>query len=188
MAGFYHAPHTDLGVTIPETRACPRIRECVLQRQKMTIRLGFAFVSLMFVLLPPAYAQTVNGNTDAAFAVGKWKESHEGVSLFCARVTTKNDVIKGNSNGVCFLTEAQASAKDSVTISTNTFVVIAWDEHSLSAVTEFYADKSGKETSKSSPGTIKFEFRLVLDFDKHQMTKLVEASTGNTVGYHLEDQ
>lgn len=139
-------------------------------------------------LLPAANAQTVNGNINAAFAVGKWKESHEGVSLFCARVTTQKDVIKGNSNGVCFLTEAQASAKDSVTLSTNTFAVTAWDEHTLTAVTEFYADKNGNQTSKASPGAIRYGFRLVLNFETHQMTKFVEASTGNTVGYHLEDQ
>lgn len=132
-------------------------------------------------------AQTVNGNMDAAFAVGKWKESREGVSLFCVRVTTQEDVLKGDSSGACFLTEAQASAKDSVTMSTNTFEVTNWDDHSLSAVTEFYADKNGDQTSKSSPGAVKFVFRLVLDFETHQMTKFVEPGTGNTRGYHLVD-
>ena len=73
-------------------------------------------------------------------------------------------------------------------MSTNTFVVTSWGDHALTAVTEFYADKNGDQTSKTSPGAIKFVFRLVLDFEKHQMTKFVEASTGNTVGYHLEDQ
>src|SRR5437870_13552750 len=89
----------------------------------------------------------------------------KGVSLFCARVTTEKDVTKGNSNGVCFLTEAQASTKDSVVMSTNTFPVTSWDDHSLTAltaVTEFYADKNGDQTSKTSPGAIKFVFRLVL--------------------------
>jgi len=143
---------------------------------------------LLLVLLPAAKAQTVNGNMDAAFAVGKWKESHEGVSLFCARITTQKDVIKGNSNGACFLTEAQASAKDSVTMSTNMFAVTSWDEHTLTAVAEFFADKNGDQTSKSSPGALKFQFRLVLNFGTHQMTKFVEASTGNTKGYHLEGQ
>ena len=76
------------------------------------MRVALILFFLLFVLRPAANAQTVNGNNDAAFAVGKWKESHEGVSLFCARVTTQKEVIKGNSNGVCFLTEAQASAKD----------------------------------------------------------------------------
>jgi hypothetical protein len=144
---------------------------------------------------PAANAQTVNGNINAAFAVGRWKESHEGVSLFCARVTTQKEVVKGNSNGVCFLTEAQASAKDSVAMSTNTFPVTSWDDHSLTAVTEFYADKNGDQTrrhqitsSKTSPGAIKFVFRLVLNFETHEMTKFVEASTGNTSGYHLEGQ
>ena len=147
---------------------------------------GLICMFLLFALLPAVNAQSVNGNINAAFAVGKWKESHEGVSLFCARVTTQKEVVKGNSNGVCFLTEAQAGAKDSVTMSTNTFPVTSWDDHTLMAVTEFYADKSGEQTSKTSPGAIKFEFRLVLNFETHQMTKFVEASTGNTVGYHLE--
>ena len=117
----------------------------------MRIRFGVGLICwfLLFVL-PAANSQTVNGNINAAFAVGKWKESHEGVSLFCARVTTEKEVTKGNSNGVCFLTEAQASAKDSVVMSTNTFPVTSWDDHSLTAVTEFYADKNGDQASKTS--------------------------------------
>src|SRR2546425_5613588 len=93
-------------------------------RIRFAVRLICLF--LLFVLRPAANAQTVNGNINGAFAVGRWKESREGVSLFCARVTTQQDVIKGNSNGVCFLTEAQASAKDLVTMSTNTFPVTSW--------------------------------------------------------------
>ncbi len=152
------------------------------------LALGLICLFLMFFLRPAANAQTVNGNINVAFAVGKWKESHEGVSLFCARVTTQKEVIKGNSNGVCFLTEAQASAKDTVTMSTNTFPVTSWDDHTLTAVMDFYADKNGDQTEKTSPGAIKFVFRLALNFETHQMTKLVEASTGSTVGYHLADQ
>lgn len=143
---------------------------------------------LLLALSAAASAQAVNGNINAAFAVGKWKESHEGVSLVCVRVTTQKDVIKGNSTGACFLTEAQAIAKDSVTMSTNAFDIMSWDEHSLTAATDFYADKNGDQTAKSSPGAIKFVFRLVIDFDKHQLTKFVEADTGKTVGYHLESQ
>jgi len=156
----------------------------------MRIRFAFGLICLFFLfsLRPAANAQTVNGNNDAAFAIGKWKESHEGVSLFCARVTTQKEVIKGNSNGVCFLTEAQASAKDAVVMSTNTFPITTWEEHTLTAVTEFYADKNGDQTSKTSPGAIKYVFRLVLNFETHQMTKFVEANTGSTVGYHLVDQ
>ena len=148
------------------------------------------YLMLFLLLALPAAvnAQTVNGNLDAAFAVGKWKESHEGVSLFCVRVTTQEDSLKGDSSGACFLTEAQASAKDSVTMSTNTFAVTTWDEHALTAATEFYADKNGDQTSKSSPGAVKFVFRLVLNFDTHQMTKFVEPGAGNTRGYHLVDQ
>jgi hypothetical protein len=152
------------------------------------IRFGVGLICWFLLFVLATHAQTVNGDNDAAFAIGKWKESHEGVSLFCARVTTRKDVIKGNSNGVCFLTEAQASAKDAVAMSTNLFPVASWDGHSLTAVTEFYADKNGDQTDKSSPGALKFVFRLVLDFDKHQMTKFVEASTGTTGGYHLVSQ
>ncbi len=156
--------------------------------KKVTALLVLSFCTLAALLSVSTNAQTVNSNINAAFAVGKWKESHEGVTLFCVRATTQKEVVKGNSNGVCFLTEAQASAKDSVTMSTNTFPVTSWDDHTLTAITEFYADKNGDQTSKTTPGAIKFVFRLVLDFDAHQMTKFVEASTGNTVGYHLENQ
>jgi hypothetical protein len=101
-----------------------------------------------------------------------------GPTLYCARVTTQREVIKGNSSGVCFLTEAQAMAKDSVFMSTNTFPVTSWDEHTLTAATEFYADQNGDQTTKSSPGATKFVFRIVLNFETHQMTKFVETSTG----------
>jgi hypothetical protein len=111
-----------------------------------------------------------------------------GVSVFCVRVRTQQEVIKGNSNGACFLTEAQATGKDSVVMSTNTFPVTSWDDHTLTAVTEFYADKNGDQTSKTSPGATKYVYRLVLNFATHQMTKFVEASTGTTLGYHLENQ
>lgn len=156
----------------------------------MRVRLAFSLICLffLFALLPTANAQTVSGNSDLASAVGKWKESNEGVSLFCARVTTQKAVIEGNSRGVCFLTEAQADAKDSVVISTNAYPVASWDDHTLSAVTELYVDKNGDQTSKTSLGAIKLVFRLVLNLDTHQLTKFVEASTGNTVGYHLVGQ
>jgi hypothetical protein len=73
----------------------------------MRIRLAFGFVCLflLFIWRPAADAQTVSGNNDLAFAVGKWKESREGVTLYCVRVTTQKEVLKGNSNGVCFLTD-----------------------------------------------------------------------------------
>ena len=148
----------------------------------------YLMLFLLLALPAGANAQTVNGNLDAAFAVGKWKESREGVSLFCVRVTTQEDVLKGDSSGACFLTEAQASAKDSVTMSTNTFAVTSLDEHTLTAVTEFYTDKNGDQTSQSSPGAIKFVLRLVLNLDAHQLTKFVEPGAGNTRGYHLVDQ
>ena len=119
----------------------------------MRIRFAFGFVCwlLLFIWGPSADAQTVNGNNDAAFAVGKWKESHEGVTLVCVRVTTQKDVLKGNSTGACFLTEAQALAKDSVTRSTNTFDIVSWDEHSLTAATDFYADQNGNEQPNPAP-------------------------------------
>jgi hypothetical protein len=137
---------------------------------RIRFAVGLICLFLSFVLRPAADAQTVNGNINAAFAVGKWKESHEGVSLFCVRVTTQKEVTKGNSNGVCFLTEAQSSAKDSITMSTNTFAVTSWDDHSLTAITEFYADKNGDQTDKTSPGATKYVFRLVINFETHQMT------------------
>src|SRR5437879_11692582 len=108
--------------------------------------------------------------------------------MFCGHVTTKENVSKGDSSGACFLTEAQASAKDSVTVSTNTFAVTNWDEHTLTAVTEFYADKNGDQTSKSSPSAVKFVCRLVLDSETHQMPNFAEPSNGNTRGYNLVDQ
>lgn len=148
----------------------------------------YLMLFLLLALPTAANAQTVNGNLDAAFAIGKWKESHEGVSLFCVRVTTQEDVLKGDSSGACFLTEAQATAKDSVTMSTNTFAVTAWDEHTLTAITEFYTDKNGEQTSNSSPGATKVVLRLVLNFETRQMTKFVEPGGGNTRGYHLVDQ
>ena len=58
----------------------------------------YLMLFLLFILPTTANSQTVNGNLDAAFAVGKWKESHEGVSLFCVRVTTQEDVLKGDSS------------------------------------------------------------------------------------------
>jgi hypothetical protein len=142
--------------------------------------------SLLFCF--SAQAQTVNGSKDAAFAIGKWKESHEGVSLFCVRVTSTKEVVKGNSNAVCFLSEAQGIAKDSAVMSTNTFAVTSWDENGLAAVTEFYADKDGNQVDKSSPGSTKYKFRLVLKFGTHQVTKFVEYSNGNTLGFHLVGQ
>ena len=148
----------------------------------------YLMLFLLLALPTAANAQTVNGNLDAAFAIGKWKESHEGVSLFCVRVTTQEDVLKGDSSGACFLTEAQATAKDSVTMSTNTFAVTAWDEHTLTAIAEFYTDKNGEQTSNSSPGATKLVLRLVLNFETRQMTKFVEPGAGSTRGYHLVDQ
>ena len=91
----------------------------------------YLMLFLLFALPRAANAQTVNGSLDAAFAVGKWKETREGVSLFWAHVTNPNEVTKGKSEGACFLTEAEASAKDSVKLSTSMFRVTAWDEHSL---------------------------------------------------------
>ncbi len=70
-------------------------------------------------------------------------------------------------------------------MSSNPFTVTSWDEHNLSATADFYADKNGDQTASSTPGAIKFVFRLALNFDAHQMTKFVEASTGKTSGYHL---
>lgn len=151
----------------------------------MKAQLAFALALPLFALAPTVVAQTVNGDINSAFATGKWKESNEGVVLNCVRVTTQKEVVKGNSEGMCFLTEAQATAKDSVSMSSNLFAVTSWDEHNLSATADFYADKNGDQTTSSAPGAIKFAFRLALNFNTHQMTKFVEASTGKTGGYHL---
>src|SRR5438094_2884383 len=60
----------------------------------------YLMLSLLFVLPAAANAQTVNGSVDAAFAVGKWKESHEGVSLFCVHVTTQEGVKRRQQRSV----------------------------------------------------------------------------------------
>jgi hypothetical protein len=76
---------------------------------------------------------TVNGSVDGVTASGAWEESHEGVSLFCVHVTNAVEVTKGHSEGTCFLTEVQAIAKNSAVVSTNFFVIQAWDKHGLNA-------------------------------------------------------
>jgi hypothetical protein len=118
-------------------------------------------------------------------ASGVWEESHEGVSLFCVHATNAVEVTKSHSEATCFLTEVQAIAKDSPDVSTNVFVVQAWDKVGLTAITTFYADKNGEETTASAPNAVKFTLRLVVDFDAHSVTKYVE-SPSKTLGYHLK--
>jgi hypothetical protein len=50
----------------------------------------------LFGLLPTANAQTVNENIDAAFAVGKWKESDE-VDYILSRTAPKPIVLRSRS-------------------------------------------------------------------------------------------
>lgn len=143
-----------------------------------------AAVLLLVGLGTQAQSSLLNGNADAARASGSWAESHEGVSLFCVHATTNVEVTKGNSQAVCFMTEAQAKDKGSVTVATNLYVVQKWDEHGLTATTDFYTDANGNETTASNPNATKVTFRLVLDFSAHTVTKFLEAS-GKTIGYHL---
>jgi len=152
---------------------------------------------LLLCVLPVASAQ-VFGNSLGAFAVGKWKESREGVSLHCTR-----DTFQTIKDGVCFLTEVQATAKDTLKMSTNVLTVTSWDQRGLTAHAYFsYAttsaqwkillddcvDKNRNKTRHSrggSCGAISGVIRIVLNFETDQVTKFVEASTGNTVEYHL---
>jgi len=83
---------------------------------------------------------TVNGSADRLLASGVWEESHEGASLFCMHMTNAVEVTKGHTEATCFLTEVQAIAKDSPSVSTNLFVIQTWDEHGLTAITIFFAD------------------------------------------------
>jgi hypothetical protein len=117
---------------------------------------------LLLCVLPEANAQLVSGNSQGAIAVGKWKESREGVSLFCAKYPFQS--FKG---GTCFLTEAQATA------------------YPASCV-----DLNGNHLPYSRGGGcggIRVVIRIVLNFETHQVTKFVERSTGVTVEYHLVD-
>jgi len=144
--------------------------------------------ALFLVLTLSGFASakaTVTGSADGVSASGVWEESHEGVSLFCAHVTNAVEVTKGHREGMCFLTEVQAIAKDSAVVSTNLFVIQAWDKHGLTAITTFYADKNGDETTASAPNAVKYTLRLVADFDVHSVTKYIEAPT-KTLGYHLK--
>ena len=44
---------------------------------------------------------------------------------------------------------------------------------------------NGSLRLQKQPDPSQYEFRLVLNFERRQMTKFVEASIGNTLGYHL---
>ena len=161
------------------------------RRRKIPTAKGTAMKRIMSVLallllssLASAKA-TVNGSADGLSASGVWDESHEGVSLFCMHVTNAVEVTKGHSEATCFLTEVQAIAKDSTYVSTNLFVIQTWDKHGLTAITTFYADKNGDETTASAPNAVKYAFRLVVDFDAHSVTKYIEAPA-KTLGYHLK--
>jgi hypothetical protein len=145
-------------------------------------------MSVLALLLLSSLASakaTVNGSADGLLASGVWDESHEGVSLFCMHVTNTVEVTKGHSEATCFLTEVQAIAKDSTYVSTNLLVIQTWDKHGLTAITTFYADKNGDETTASALNAVKYAFRLVVDFDAHSVTKYIEAPA-KTLGYHLK--
>jgi hypothetical protein len=147
-------------------------------------RIVSGLVLLLVSSLASAKA-TVNGSVDSVLASGVWEESHEGTSLFCMHVTNAVEVTKGHSEATCFLTEVQAIAKDSPFVSTNLFVIQKWDEHGLTAITTFYANKNGDETTASDPNATKYTLRLVVDFDAHTLTKYVEAPA-RTLSFHLK--
>jgi hypothetical protein len=144
-----------------------------------------AIMALLLLSSLASAKATVNGSADGVVAFGVWEESHEGASLFCTHVTNAVEVTKGHSEATCFLTEVQAIAKDSAFVSTNFFVIQTWDKHGLTAITTFYADKNGDETTASAPNAVKYTFRLVVDFDAHSVTKYVETPT-KTIGFHLK--
>jgi hypothetical protein len=155
-------------------------------RAKEHFQMG-RIVSVLTLLLLSSFASgksTVNGSANSLLASGVWEESHEGASLFCMHVTNAVEVTKGHSEATCFLTEVQALAKDSALVSTNLFVIQTWDEHGLTAITTFYANKNGDETTASAPNAVKYTFRLVVDFDAHSITKYIEAPA-RTLSYHL---
>lgn len=141
---------------------------------------------LILVLSGSALAKaTVDGNAGGLIASGVWEESHEGVGLFCVHVTNAVEVIRGHSEASCFLTEVQALAKDSPDVTTNVFVVQTWDSHGLTAITTFYANKNGDQTTAPAPDAVKYTFRLVVDFDAHSVSKNVETPT-KTRSFHLK--
>jgi len=143
---------------------------------------------LLLCVLPVANAQLVSGSSQGAVAVGKWKESREGVSLFCAKYPFPSIYVVGT----CFLTEAQATAKDAVKMSRTELFAESWDEHGLTAhaYPASCVDLNGNEMPYSRGGGcrgISVVIRIVLNFETHQVTKFVERSTGVTVEYHLLD-
>jgi hypothetical protein len=151
-----------------------------MNKALITLALSSVFAPLAKAQLP---TQSFSGNNDAARASGVW-ESHEGVSIFCGRMTSLDAIVRGESQAVCFVTEVQALGKDLPSVSTNTYIVQTWDKHHLVAETSFHADKSGNETPALNTST-KVIFRIVVDFDARSVSKFIE-SNGRTIGYHLK--
>ncbi len=58
-------------------------------------------------------------------------------------------------------------------------------EHGLTAITDFYFNKKGDEVAASTPGAMHATFRLVINFDTHLATKVVEFPN-KTLAYHLQ--
>jgi hypothetical protein len=151
-----------------------------MNKALIALALSSVFVPLTKAQLP---SPSFSGNADAARASGVW-ESHEGVSIFCGRITNLEAISLGESQAVCFVTEVQALGKDLTSVSTNTYIVKTWDQHRLVAETSFYADKDGNETVALGTST-KYVFRVVIDFDARSVSKFIE-SNGRTIGYHLK--
>jgi hypothetical protein len=126
-------------------------------------------------------APGVHGNADRVYALGAWTETQERISLFCGHVTTPKEVTKGNSESLCFLTEADGNKP----LATNFFAVEKWDDRGLTAATKFTVDSNGNEVPPSTPKGTTFTFRLVIDFAKSTLTKYVEGPS-RTLGFHLQ--
>jgi hypothetical protein len=140
--------------------------------------------SLLLIVATGANAQEVRGDADFVAASGSYVENHEGVSVFCVHATTATEVVKGNSVGVCYMTEVQAPAKESVFVATNVMEVQNWDQNGVTAITSFYAAPDGTETTSANPKAIKFTFRLVINLKAHTAAKFLESGT-KILGYHL---
>jgi hypothetical protein len=150
-------------------------------------RFGGQFViaaALLFIVATGTKAQVVRGDADFVMASGSYVENHEGVSVFCVHATTAAEVVKGNSAGVCYMTEVQALAKESVFVATNVMEVQDWDQNGVTAITSFYAAPDGTETTAANPKAIKFTLRLVISLKAHTAAKFLE-SGAKTLGYHL---
>jgi hypothetical protein len=159
--------------------------EYTIRRATMKMKV-ISGLLLMAVLSACASAKaTADGNPGGLVASGIWEESREGVGLFCVHVANLVEVARGPSEASCFLTEVQATGKDSPEVRTNVLAVQAWDSHGLIAITTVYTNKSGDPATAQDPNAVKFTFKVVVDFDAHSVTKYVE-TPAKSLSYHLK--